>query len=174
MTTIEEKVSMQLHHDVEQCLFHEANLLDDFNFGGWRKLLAPDLHYWIPARRSRYVREKRAEWVIDNDHYDDDMSSMDLRLKRLSKPMQSSLDPRPREVRSISNIEVGYGDSTQELRVDSVILFMRNRMLDQEEHIAARRQDIWRMMGDGKFELVKRKVLITQNSILMANMLSLL
>ena len=99
---------------------------------------------------------------------------MDLRLKRLSKPMQSSLDPRPREVRSISNIEVSYGGSTQELRVDSVILFMRNRMLDQEEHIAARRQDVWRIMDNGRFELVKRKVLITQNSILMANMNSLL
>ncbi len=170
----ERKVDMSLHHEVEQCLFREARLLDGFQFEEWRALLDPDIHYSVPARRTHYLRAANSVRDIDTDHYDDDYESLTLRLARMSRPGPSSMDPRPREVRTVSNIEIEHGDVVGELQVYSVIILMRNRLLDQEEHIAARREDVWRRASDGRLLLYRRRALITHNTILMANMNSLL
>jgi ethylbenzene dioxygenase subunit beta len=168
------KVDMQAHHEAEQILFLEARLLDEFRYDDWKGLLAPDIHYSVPARRTRYLRAANANREVDTNHYDDDYESLSLRLARMSRPGPSSMDPRPREVRNVSNIEVEQGNSENELRIHSVIILMRNRLLDQEEHIAARREDIWRRLADGRLLLCRRRALITHNTILMANMNSLL
>jgi hypothetical protein len=77
-------------------------------------------------------------------------------------------------VRTVSNIEIEHGDVDDELKVYSVIILMRNRLLDQEEHVAARREDVWRRVTDGRLLLYRRRALITHNTILMPNMNSLL
>ena len=159
-----------------QILYREARYLDEYRYSDWLELMDPDVHYHVPARRSFYVREeaRRVAPPYDTDHFDDDFESLSLRAKRLQRPGSSSLDPRPREIRQVSNVEVYATDTEGLWRVHSTIMLVRNRLLDLDESIAGRRADEWREDATSGFKLVKRTVWISQNSILLANMASLL
>ena len=43
---------MLLKHEVEEFLYHEAELLDDRRFAEWLDLLTDDIRYWMPMRRN--------------------------------------------------------------------------------------------------------------------------
>ena len=43
-------VHADLRVEVEQFLYFEATLLDDRNFAEWYRLVADDIHYWMPNR----------------------------------------------------------------------------------------------------------------------------
>ena len=159
-----------------QILYREARYLDEYRYADWFDMIDPEIHYHVPARRSFYTREesRRVEPPYDTDHYDDDYDSLTLRVKRYQRADSSSLDPRPREIRQVSNVEVFPTDIDGVWRVHSTIMLVRNRLLDLDESIAGRRVDEWREVSPSEFRLVKRTVWISQNSILIANMASLL
>jgi 3-phenylpropionate/cinnamic acid dioxygenase small subunit len=169
--------SPDIHLAFHYLLAREARLLDEYCYTEWMALMAPEVHYSIPARRSHHIRDHRSkdERKFDTDHYADDHESLLLRTMRLSNPAGvSSNDPRPREIRVISNIEVFAQDTPETYRVNSVIQLIRNRMLDDDSGIAGRREDIWRGSVGKGFLLVNRTVWISQNTILMPNMASIL
>ncbi len=58
--------------------------------------------------------------------------------------------------------------------MNSVIQLVRNRLLDDDSGIAGRREDLWRGSVAAGFLLVRRTVWISQNTILMPNMASIL
>jgi 3-phenylpropionate/cinnamic acid dioxygenase small subunit len=168
----DDKMSGSLYFRVCQFLYREARLLDEYKYDEWFALLDPAIHYWMPARRNHYLRDK-SERTIDTDHYNDNYESLKLRLARLVRPGPSSMDPRPREVRAISNIEIErVGDDG--IEVHSVVTLIRSRLLDQQEYLAARRDDRLVQHASGELSLAKRRALITQSAILMANLNSLL
>ena len=43
---------MLLKFEAEEFLYHEADLLDSRRFDEWLNLLADDIHYWMPLRRT--------------------------------------------------------------------------------------------------------------------------
>ncbi len=167
----------ETHLAFHYLLAKEARMLDEYCYTEWMELIAPEIHYSIPARRSHHIRDHREKDArkFDTDHYDDDHESLLLRTMRLSNPAGvSSNDPRPREIRAISNIEVFAQEMPETYRVNSVIQLVRNRLLDDDSAIAGRREDIWRGSVATGFLLVRRTVWISQNTILMPNMASIL
>src|SRR3954462_15220507 len=45
-----------LHFEVEQLYYQEAELLDDGRYADWLEMLADDLDYWMPTRTNRLRR----------------------------------------------------------------------------------------------------------------------
>jgi 3-phenylpropionate/cinnamic acid dioxygenase small subunit len=43
---------MLLKQQVEEFLYHEAELLDERRYEDWLALLADDVRYWVPMRRN--------------------------------------------------------------------------------------------------------------------------
>ena len=52
-----ERVTPELQQEIEQFLYHESRVLDDRRYEEWFKLLADDLHYFMPTRYNRLKRE---------------------------------------------------------------------------------------------------------------------
>ena len=77
--TLPEK--QQLHYQVEQFLFHEASLLDARQYHDWLALLAEDIHYWMPIRRTTTSREIENEFTAPGAmaFFDDDLFSVFIR-----------------------------------------------------------------------------------------------
>ena len=63
-----------LQYEVEQFLYHEAALLDDRRFGEWLALIADDIHYWMPIRRTVTVENLHLEYAGPDGmaYFDDD------------------------------------------------------------------------------------------------------
>ncbi len=75
---------LQRQYDVEQFLYLEAQLLDDWHYREWFNLLADDLRYWMPVRKNRLRRQRIEDEVaprgIEMAHFDDDKKSMEIRI----------------------------------------------------------------------------------------------
>jgi len=84
------------------------------------------------------------------------------------------LDPPARETRAVSNVEVEATETDGEYLVHSIIQLSRNRLLDQQEELTARREDILRQDPDTGFKLARRTAWINHNVILVRNLNCLL
>ena len=51
-------VSIELHHEIAQFLYHEANLLDDWKFRDWLDLLGEDIHYAMRTVVNAQTRDR--------------------------------------------------------------------------------------------------------------------
>src|SRR5437588_3111264 len=49
-TLFRSRVDVELQHEIEQFLYHEAALLADREYQDWLDLFADDIHYWMPTR----------------------------------------------------------------------------------------------------------------------------
>ena len=54
---------MLLKHQVEEFLYHEAEVLDERRYEEWLDLLADDVRYWMPMRRNVKFGELEREFT---------------------------------------------------------------------------------------------------------------
>ena len=54
---------MLLKFEAEEFLYYEADLLDSRRFDEWLNLLADDIHYWMPLRRTTQAKEVEKEFT---------------------------------------------------------------------------------------------------------------
>jgi len=63
-----------LQYEVEQFLYEEAALLDARRYRDWLALIADDVHYWMPIRRTVTISDLDREFTKPGDmaFFDDD------------------------------------------------------------------------------------------------------
>jgi len=93
-------VTSSVNSTVEQFLYREARLLDTGEYEAWRALFAEDGLYWIPSQPA----QSDAATTVSIVHEDKAMLAM--RVRRLAHPRAYSIDPAPRSVHVVSNIEI--------------------------------------------------------------------
>ncbi|MBS0521538.1 MAG: 3-phenylpropionate/cinnamic acid dioxygenase subunit beta [Proteobacteria bacterium] len=164
---------MVLHYQVEQFLYHEADLLDRRRYREWLELVAEDVHYWMPIRRTVTLREIDREFtrVGDMAYYDDNYSDLRLRVEKLYTGSSWSEDPPSRTRHFVTNVQVTdlEGDLVS---VRSAIQLYRSRMEDVSESFCGRREDRLRRHGEG-FRLVQRHIYLDHTVIHATNLSSL-
>ena len=89
---------MLLQHEVEQFLYAEAALLDARRYRDWLALLADDVHYWMPIRRTMTSAELDREFTRLGDmaYFDDDREMLEMRVRKLEAGSAWSEDPPSR------------------------------------------------------------------------------
>lgn len=166
-------VSPTLQHEVEQFYSWEAKLLNDRRFEEWFNLLADDIHYFMPIRTTRIMREAGREYSEAREyaHFDDDAHMMRGRLRKITSDVSWSENPASRTRHLVSNVMIIEGESHGEYHVSSIFIVYRNRLERQVDIFAGERKDTLRRTGsDVGFELAKRMILIDQSTILSNNL----
>lgn len=163
-----------LQHRVEQFLYYEAQLLDEWRYDEWFDLLAADVRYRMPIRRNRLRRQRVADEVADRGiemaHFDDDKRAMEVRILQKRSGKHWAEEPPSRTRHLISNVRVAPSESEAGgYEVRSNFLVYRNRLETEVDVWAGERHDLLRTKGDS-FELAKRTILIDQNVILSKNL----
>ena len=84
-TTVSPEQAMVLQYEVEQFLYREAALLDDRRFAEWFALIADDIHYWMPIRRTVTVENLHLEYARADGmaYFDDDKADLRMRVEKL-------------------------------------------------------------------------------------------
>ncbi|XOV87954.1 MAG: 3-phenylpropionate/cinnamic acid dioxygenase subunit beta [Pseudomonadota bacterium] len=164
---------MLLKHEVEEFLFHEADLLDARRFDEWLKLLADDIHYWMPIRRTTTAKEVDREFTQPGGiaFFDDDKRILEMRVNRLSVGRAWAEDPPSRTRRLITNIRV-LNLEEDEVTVACNFKLYRTRLNSEEDTWIGRREDKLRRHQQS-FQLVRRHIFLEQTVILSQNMSSL-
>jgi 3-phenylpropionate/cinnamic acid dioxygenase small subunit len=168
-----------IHFEVEQFYYEEAELLDDGRFADWLELLADDLDYWMPTRTNRLRRQQALSIAARGEagYYDETKESLAWRIRRFDSGMAWAEDPPSRTRHLITNIVVRHIDpgqhpdfSAEDLEVRSAFLVYRNRLEREENVFAGRRVDILRRTEEGL--RVARRVILLDQHVLQAKNIS--
>jgi 3-phenylpropionate/cinnamic acid dioxygenase small subunit len=145
-------------------LIAEARLLDHNQYSRWATLLAEDLHYRMPVRRTVRRRDGLGYDPVMT-HFDDDHPSMSLRIRRLEGDNAWSEDPPSRTRRFVSNVQVFTTDAPDEFEVESYVLLTRSAKDDTHfDLVPAERHDLIRLTATG-FQLARRTIYIDQTRV---------
>jgi p-cumate 2,3-dioxygenase beta subunit len=112
--------SSDLIREVEQFLFHEAELLDELQFTAWFELFAEGGRYMVPSTDERSLDPSRALMLINDDY-----SRLQGRVIRLQSRDAHADYPHPRTRRLITNIRVREVDDALEVRAAFVVYALR-------------------------------------------------
>lgn len=162
LTGLRTPVSLELRLAAEDFLTAEAELLDSQKFHIWLELLTEDVHYTVPIRVTR--KRGNPNVIEDMFHYEEDMRSLTLRVRRLDTDVAWAEDPPSHTRRFVTNVRVSVGARDNELAVRSYLLLYRSRgdlgthdLISGERHDILRYGDMWR--------LASRKVILDQSTL---------
>lgn len=162
-----------LQHQVEQFLYREAALLDARKYREWLGLLADDIHYWMPIRRTVANSDLDMEFTKPGAmaYFDDDRTVLEMRVKKLEAGSAWSEDPPSRSRHLVSNVRI-LGVSGREIAVEVCFHVLRTRLNSELSQWFGRREDMLRRDDDG-FRLARRHIFLDQTVIPTSNMSTL-
>jgi 3-phenylpropionate/cinnamic acid dioxygenase small subunit len=167
-------VDRDMQQQIEQFLFYEGSLLDDHQLDEWLGLLADDIRYFMPIRRTLANHDRAGEFSGDRDiaYYDDSKASMALRVRKYKTSSAWAEEPASRTRHFVTNVRITPLKADGEYEVVSAFLLYRNRGEAQTDLFAGERIDgLRRAESPAGFRMFSRTILLDQ-SMLMANNIS--
>lgn len=164
---------MALQFLVEQFLFHEAHLLDQRRYRDWFALVADDIHYWMPIRRTVTARDIDREFtrIGDMAYFDDDHNDLRMRVEKLYTGSSWSEDPPSRTRHFVGNVQITAVDGDL-VSVRSSLHLYRSRLEGVSDSFCARREDRLRRDGEG-FRIARRHIYLDHTVIHATNLSNL-
>ena len=144
--------SLLLQHEVEQMLYLEARLLDDWNLDEWLKLYTEDARYVVPTTD---LPEGNPE--SDLVFIDDDYARMAARVVRLKSRHAHREYPWSRTRRFISNVIVtaSHGDEVEATASVAVWCF---RAGESSPYVG--RYDVRMRRVDGRLRICHKRAIL--------------
>ncbi|GAB7003563.1 3-phenylpropionate/cinnamic acid dioxygenase subunit beta [Nocardioides sp. AN3] len=173
-----QRADREVHFEVEQLYYEEADLLDDGRYVDWLELLADDLDYWMPTRTNRLRRQQALSIASRGEaaFYDETKESLAWRIRRFDSGMAWAEDPPSRTRHLITNVRVGHvnpaeqeGFTEDDLVARSNFLVYRNRLEREENIFAGQRTDVLRRLpspegaSTGRLVIARREILLEAN-----------
>jgi 3-phenylpropionate/cinnamic acid dioxygenase small subunit len=169
-----------LQREVEEHLFYEADLLDQWRYRDWLNLTTDGIRYWAPIRRNvrfgDFGREQSRE-LEELAWFDDNKATLEMRVRQLESGIHWSEEPLSRVCHVISNIRIVEAfpavEDAEQVTVRSRFAVYRNHQDDEEGLFFGKREDVLVRQGDG-WLLARRSILIDQSVLLAQNLTFLL
>jgi len=161
-----------LQQEIEQFLYAEAALLDAREFDTWLTLLAEDLHYFMPTRRTTLRRERDLEYSAADEValFDEDRPSMVVRVRRLNTGLAWAEEPPSRTRHLVTNVRItdqGNGEYT----VNSYFALHRSRLERDVDLFYGERIDRLRRVDSAfGFQIARRTIHLDQATVLAPNL----
>jgi 3-phenylpropionate/cinnamic acid dioxygenase small subunit len=157
-----------LKDEVEQFLYHEAALMDERRYEEWVRLMADDVHYFMPIRSN----VKFGEWQRENSDpdaeiswFDEGKTMLEGRVRQLLTGVHWAEEPVSRIRHIISNVRI-VGVAEPEIQVSDNFFVWHNRLLDEVNLFAGRRDHVLRRDPATGFKVAKRTILLDQSTLL--------
>jgi biphenyl 2,3-dioxygenase beta subunit len=165
-------VDAKIRVEVEQFLYFEAVLLDERRYADWFRLLADDIHYWMPSRMNRLMHEVDRENTTEQQLglFDDTKRSLSWRVEQLLTRKHWAEDPPSRTRHVVTNIRIETTSAANEYAVRSNFLVYRNRLETEVDIWVGERQDVLRRLEPLAWQVARRTILLDQNVVLSKNL----
>jgi benzoate/toluate 1,2-dioxygenase subunit beta len=134
--------------NVEQFLYHEAQLLDTQRYEEWLELFTDDATYWLPLERDQ------KDPIETSSIIHDDRTLLELRVKQARHPRAHARLPLARTVHQVGNIMVENGKD--EVKVHSTLQLVEFRNEKQRLYGALVEHRLRRV--NGSFKIAHKRV----------------
>ncbi len=170
----------QLRHlllvrEVEEFLYAEAELLDEWRLEEWLDLLTEDVRYWMPICRNVKFGERDRELTReqqDVNWFDEGKTTLRSRVVQINTGIHWAEEPLSRVCHLVSNVQI-LSATDDEVTAKCRFLVYRNRVETETDIFVGKREDTLRKV-DGRWKLARRKILLDQNVLLPKNLTILL
>jgi len=160
-----------LRLEIEDFLWLEADLLDEFRYEEWLDLLTDDMSYWMPIREnvpSREMEEELTDEDTELSWYTDDKATLTARVGQIRTHVHWADEPFSRISHIIGNVRVLGWTGPDEVQVKCRFVFYRNRHQDEESTFIGKRIDTLRRVG-GEWKIARREIHLDQSVMLFKN-----
>jgi p-cumate 2,3-dioxygenase subunit beta len=144
--------------EVEDFLYREAALLDDWKLDDWEALLTDDAAYYVPPNDQPDGDHRATLFLVA-----DDRERIRQRVIRIKDPNCHAEYPRSRTRRMISNVRIVAVDGDLVTVVANFVCYRFRRYERIREYVGAYRY-ILRQTADG-FRIKERRVLIDAHEL---------
>ena len=144
--------------EVEDFLYHEAALLDEWRLEEWQALLTDDACYYVPSNDQPESDHRRALFLIA-----DDRERIRQRIIRVLDPNCHAEFPKSRTRRMISNVRIIGVDGDLVTVAANFVCYRYRRYERIREYVGAYRY-ILKCAG-GSFRIKERRVLIDAHEL---------
>ena len=144
--------SLLLQHEVEQALYLEARLLDDWNLDEWLTLYTEDARYVVPT-----TDLPEGDPESDLVFIDDDYNRMAARVVRLKSRHAHREYPWSRTRRFIGNVMV-TGTDGEEVEATASVAVWRFRAGESSPYVG--RYDVRLRRVDGRLRLCYKRAIL--------------
>jgi 3-phenylpropionate/cinnamic acid dioxygenase small subunit len=172
----DELAHLLLKQQMEEFLYHEAELLDERRYEDWLELLADDVRYWMPMRRNVKFGELEREFTRqgqDINWFDEGKDTLRRRVQQILTGVHWAEEPLSRLCHMISNVQVLHVRPSVveplEVTVKCRFLVYRNRVETETDILVGKRQDVLRRTN-GRWQISQRKIVLDQNVLLAKNL----
>lgn len=167
---------LMLKSEIEDFLYHEAELLDERRYEDWLKLAADDIRYWMPMRRNVKFGEQQREFTrADHDinWFDEGRETLERRVRQIMTGIHWAEEPVSRITHIVSNVQLleatPSAEAAAEVLVKCRFLIYRNRVETETDILVGKREDRLRRVGDS-WQIARRKIILDQNVLLTKNL----
>lgn len=163
-----------VRREVEEFLYLEADLLDERRFSEWLELLHPDLEYQMPLRQNVHSQDLGREFTVagrDILWFDEGKETLTKRVRQLETGEHWAEEPISRVSHLVTNVRV-VDFSAESVEVSCRFLTYRNRIDIESDLLIGRRRDtLTKSTTDGSW-LLRRRVLLLDQTVLQAKNLT--
>ncbi len=166
------EVDAGLQFEIEQFLYLEARLLDERRFDDWYLLFADDIHYWMPTRYNRLLRELDQELAVPHEvaNFDEDKRSLGQRVFRINTGMAWAEDPLLARATSSATSGCVPTETRRGVRRAVGVPHVSQPRRHRGRRVGRRRDDLLRRIAPGTWQIARRKITIDQSTILSKNL----
>jgi p-cumate 2,3-dioxygenase beta subunit len=143
---------------VEDFLYHEAALLDEWRLDAWQELLTEDACYYVPSNDQPESDHRRALFLIA-----DDRERIRQRIIRVQDPNCHAEYPKSRTRRMIGNVRI-LGVEGDLISVAANFVCYRFRRYERVREYVGAYHYLLRRAGDS-FRIKERRVLIDAHEL---------
>jgi 3-phenylpropionate/cinnamic acid dioxygenase small subunit len=165
-----------LKQEMEEFLYHEAELLDERRYEAWLELLADDVRYWMPMRRNVKFGELDREFTRegqDINWFDEGKDTLTRRVQQILTGVHWAEEPLSRICHMVSNVQLLHVSPSvsepAEVTAKCRFLIYRNRVETETDILVGKREDVLRRVS-GRWKIAQRKIVLDQNVLLAKNL----
>lgn len=154
--TLPEPLSVT-RQQIEDFLYEEAALLDEWRLEEWLQLMTDDASYYVPATDAPDGDHRNTLFLVS-----DDIVRLRSRVKQLLGRFAHAENPRSRTRRFIGNVRIRSveGDT---FRVTANFLVSRTRMEQVDTYVG--RYEYLLVHNDGSFKIRERRAILDLDSL---------
>jgi p-cumate 2,3-dioxygenase beta subunit len=143
---------------VEDFLYHEAALLDDWKLDAWEALLTDDAGYYVPPNDQLEADHRSTLFIVA-----DDRERIRQRIIRINDPNCHAEFPKSRTRRMISNVRILGVEDDLVTVVANFVCYRFRRYERIREYVGAYRH-VLKQSGDS-FKIKERRVFIDAHEL---------
>jgi 3-phenylpropionate/cinnamic acid dioxygenase small subunit len=167
----------ELKQEIEEFLYHEADLLDQRRFKEWLELLAEDLVYFMPIRRNvkfgQHAERENTRQGEGISWFDEDKWTLTKRVEQILTGVHYAEEPLSRVTHMVSNVRLlnvsPSAEGAHDVTVGCRFLVYQNRVEYETTTFVGRRTDQLRRVGES-WQVARRELILEQNVLLAKNL----